>query len=121
MTGYAPLFQNSGLDLGNIGLDRRHVGFQNRHIRLPNRHIRLQARHITFQAKHIDFQRFDIAADRCRPLDGNANKGNRRPDPCQIMQHIHQAHLPRFRNQGTSMGANWRNVNEACKLAFINQ
>ena len=114
MTSYAPLFQNSGLDLGNIGLDRRHVGFQ-------NRHIRLQARHITFQAKHIDFQRFDIAADRCRPLDGNANKGNRRPDPCQIMQHIHQAYLPRFRNQGISMGANWRNVNEARKLAIINQ
>ena len=114
MTGYAPLFQNSGLDLGNIGLDRRHVGFQ-------NRHIRLQARHITFQAKHIDFQRFDIAADRCRPLDGNANKGNRRPDPCQIMQHIHQAHLPRFPNQGTSMGANWHNVNEARKLDIINQ
>lgn len=114
MTGYAPLFQNSGLDLGNIGLDRRHVGFQ-------NRHIRLQARHITFQAKHIDFQRFDIAADRCRPLDGNANKGNRRPGPCQIMQHIHQAHLPRFRNQGTSRGDNRRNVNEVRKLAIINQ
>ena len=114
MTGYAPLFQNSSLDLGNIGLDRRHVGFQ-------NRHIRLQARHITFQAKHIDFQRFDIAADRCRPLDGNANKGNRRPDPCQIMQHIHQTHLPRFRNQRASMGGNRRNVNEVRKLAIINQ